>query len=133
MYISQNIKYLRKQRKLSQNELAVELGVNMATISTYERGRSEPNLATLTQIAEFFSVSIDELILKDLSAIEETNQIASLAKDLEEGKKTVDEVYDEVGEANMAKINRLLELRVNELERAIKQDNPELAKALKIE
>jgi hypothetical protein len=89
------------------------------------------------KIAEALEVSLDDLLYKDLTQSDQpsgkTDNMLAYAKDLEDGKKTVDEVYDEVGEANMAKINRLLELRVNELERAIKQDNPELAKALKIE
>jgi transcriptional regulator with XRE-family HTH domain/signal peptidase I len=53
---------LRKKKELNQDELAVLLNVSRATISDYERGRSEPNFETLRKISEFFEVSIDMLL-----------------------------------------------------------------------
>lgn len=138
MYIGQNIRFLRKSKKMSQTELAEQLGLNMASLSTYERERSEPTISTLAQIAEFFGISIDDLVFRDLTKKEEAESsqqksMLSYAEDLEAGRKTVDEVEAEVGDQNMGKIVKLLELRVNELELAIKRENPDLAKELKIE
>lgn len=53
---------LRKERNISQKELAKYLNVSQAQISKYESGANEPDLATLIKIADFFNISIDELL-----------------------------------------------------------------------
>jgi transcriptional regulator with XRE-family HTH domain len=53
---------LRRKKGLNQDELAVLIGVSRATISDYERNRSEPNLDTLRRISDFFKVSIDSIL-----------------------------------------------------------------------
>lgn len=63
MYLSQNLKHLRKTRaKLSQAGLAEKLGISRAALSSYEEGRAEPKLRNLNVIANFFSVSVDQLM-----------------------------------------------------------------------
>lgn len=137
MYLSRNIRYLRKKKGINQSELSRRVGKTHSAISSYEQGKAEPTAGVLMKIAEALEVSLDDLLYKDLTEsdqiLSQTENMLAYAEKLEEGTMTVDEVYDRVGEANMAKINRLLEQRVNELERAIKQENPELAKALKID
>ncbi len=59
------LKKLRKTKGLNQEELANILGVRKTTISNYETGYSAPSSATLRQIADYFSVSIDELLGKN--------------------------------------------------------------------
>lgn len=66
MYLAQNLKYLRKQRFMNQNELADILGVKQSTIGNWEADRREPELSTLIHVAEYFGVSLDDLVLKDL-------------------------------------------------------------------
>ncbi|MBU8892916.1 MAG: LexA family transcriptional regulator [Bacteroidales bacterium] len=61
-YIGQNIKYLRKIKGLTQEELAGNIGVNRAMIGSYEENRAAPKLSVLRDIAYFFSISIDDLI-----------------------------------------------------------------------
>lgn len=67
MYISQNLRHLRKKLKLTQSELAERLGLNRPVIGAYEEGRAEPRIQTLQMMAEFFKYSIDQLINTDLS------------------------------------------------------------------
>lgn len=57
-----NIKLLRKAKKLTQAQLAEKLGINRATLASYEEGRAEPRFDSLKRIASFFKISIDELI-----------------------------------------------------------------------
>ena len=138
IYFSQNIKHLRKGKKMSQTEIAKQLGKTTAVISSYETGRAEPNISTLTEFSKFFGVSSDDLLFRDLTQSDTTEpgkqkSMLSYAEDLEAGRKTIDEVEAEIGDENMSKIVKLLELRVNELELAIKRENPELAKELKID
>lgn len=56
------LRELRRQRKMSQVRLAMELNVSQNTICRYETGEREADYATLIQIADFFGVSIDYLL-----------------------------------------------------------------------
>jgi transcriptional regulator with XRE-family HTH domain len=63
MAISENIRELRKLRGLTQSQLAAKIGVNRSVIGAYEEGRAEPRLDTITNLAHYFEVSLDELIM----------------------------------------------------------------------
>lgn len=56
------LKELRKQRKISQLKLAMDLNLNQNSISRYETGEREADYATLIRIADYFHVSIDYLL-----------------------------------------------------------------------
>lgn len=53
---------LRKERKVSQEELGMYVGVNKSTISKYERGVIVPTLDIAKKAAEFFGVTVEYLI-----------------------------------------------------------------------
>ncbi len=55
------LKTLRKQRGLSQAELAELLGMSKAAISMYETDRREPDFETMEKIADFFNVDMNYL------------------------------------------------------------------------
>ena len=55
------IQELRKERNLSQRELAKELGTSQANLSRWEKGLNEPSIIECWKIADFFGVSIDVL------------------------------------------------------------------------
>ena len=54
---------LRKQKGLSQEELANRLNVSRQTISKWEVGESTPDMEKLAAISELFDISLDELVL----------------------------------------------------------------------
>ncbi|MBQ9355181.1 MAG: helix-turn-helix transcriptional regulator, partial [Clostridia bacterium] len=56
------LKTLRKQKKISQLKLALDLNTNQNTISRYETGEREPGLKELIKIADYFNVSVDYLL-----------------------------------------------------------------------
>lgn len=56
------LKILRKSHHLTQEKLAIKLGVNQQTIARWERGATEPSIKQLRQLSEQFNVSVDELI-----------------------------------------------------------------------
>ena len=56
------LKELRRERRLSQLRLAMELGMNQNSISRYETGEREADYATLCLFADYFDVSIDYLL-----------------------------------------------------------------------
>ena len=57
-----NLRTLREVEKLKQSELAEKLGVTQRKVSYWETEKVEPSLADLWKIADFFNVSVDELI-----------------------------------------------------------------------
>lgn len=57
-----NVKYLRKKAGLSQKELADRLNVDQTAVSRWELGKSFPDAETLKLLADFFEVSIDQLL-----------------------------------------------------------------------
>ncbi len=59
---AENLYELRKQYNLKQNDLAKSLNTTQRKISYWESGRIEPDIDTLIDIANFFDVSVDELI-----------------------------------------------------------------------
>lgn len=65
--ISRNLKYLRKRERYSQGEMADMLKVSKSNMSKYESGIIELNNQGLINISEFFGVTVDDLLKKDLS------------------------------------------------------------------
>ena len=57
-----NLISLRKMNRLSQEELAEKLGISRQTLSKYETGESIPDIEKCKVIAEYFEVSIDNLV-----------------------------------------------------------------------
>jgi len=63
----QNLKYLRKLRGWTQEEFANKLGIKRSLIGAYEEERADPRIDILEIISEMFKLTLDELLLKDLS------------------------------------------------------------------
>lgn len=57
--IGKKLKTLRKGRGLTQEDLALKMGLSRATISNYEVGRRSPHLSELRRFATFYGVSLD--------------------------------------------------------------------------
>ena len=62
MEFNEKLQELRKQKGLTQEELAEKLYVSRTAISKWESGRGYPNIDSLKEIAKFFSVTIDGLL-----------------------------------------------------------------------
>ena len=67
-----NLKYLRKLRGWTQEEFAGKLNIKRSLLGAYEEERADPRLDVLEIVGDVFKLSLDELLLKDLS-----NQSAS--------------------------------------------------------
>src|SRR4030095_13062557 len=62
-----NLKYLRKLRGWTQEEFAAKLDIKRSLLGAYEEERAEPRIDVLQTVSELFKLSLDELLLKDLS------------------------------------------------------------------
>ena len=62
MEFNEKLQHLRKQKDLTQEQLAEALYVSRTAISKWESGRGYPSIDSLKAIAEFFAVTVDELL-----------------------------------------------------------------------
>lgn len=65
MEFNEKLQELRKNRSLTQEELAEALFVSRTAISKWESGRGYPSIDSLKEISRFFSITIDDLICSD--------------------------------------------------------------------
>ena len=56
------LKKIRKQRKLNQQKVAMDLNISRESLSFYENGKREPSLSMLLEMSRYFNVSINYLI-----------------------------------------------------------------------
>ena len=62
MDVGKNIRKSRRQRNVTQVQLANELKISRTTLSSYENDRRIPNILTVWMIADVLDISIDELV-----------------------------------------------------------------------
>ena len=67
MYLSKNLTFLRKSNNVNQTQLSDLVGKARTTIGNWESGISEPNLSESLKICQFFNISMEELLIKDLA------------------------------------------------------------------
>ncbi|MFD3019492.1 helix-turn-helix domain-containing protein, partial [Streptococcus agalactiae] len=58
----QKLKELRKEKKLTQTELASKLNISQKSYSNWETGKSEPNLENVVKLAKLFKTTTDFLL-----------------------------------------------------------------------
>jgi transcriptional regulator with XRE-family HTH domain len=72
MFFSSNIKFLRKRRGRTQDDVAVALTMKRSTLSGYENNIAQPGFETLIAFSKYYNVAIDTLIRVDLVKISES-------------------------------------------------------------
>ncbi|SER45093.1 DNA-binding transcriptional regulator, XRE-family HTH domain [Streptococcus gallolyticus] len=70
----ENLKWLRQMNHLTQEQLALKVGVSRESIAKWENGKMEPTIESIVKLADVFEVSVDELLgvkqPKDLSLLD---------------------------------------------------------------
>ena len=66
LYLAQNLKYLREQKGMNQNEMADVLGISQSAIGNWEQNHRKPDIEMIIRLAEYFGVTLDDLVLRDL-------------------------------------------------------------------
>ncbi len=72
MYFTSNIKFLRKRRGRTQDDVAVALNLKRSTLSGYENGVAQPGIEILVSFSRYFNMSIDTMLKIDLSKLSES-------------------------------------------------------------
>ena len=72
MYLSANIKFLRKRKRLTQSGLGELLGINRSGVNNYENGSAVPPVQVLIALSDLFHISIDTLLRINLSKLRES-------------------------------------------------------------
>ena len=84
--LSEQIKRLRKQKKISQKELGLHFDVIKQTVSSWERGNSKPSHDIVEKMADFFGVSLGEMYGKTDPAIPVEKEWPEVIQVLRESK-----------------------------------------------
>ena len=64
-FYGKELKYQREQNNLSQCELAKQTGISQQNISRWERNEKEPGIHFCVQLADFYGITLDELVGRD--------------------------------------------------------------------
>ena len=72
LLIGENIKRIRRERNLTQEEVATHLGISFQSISKWERGDGYPDITMLPALANYFGITVDDLI--GMSKLEKNNK-----------------------------------------------------------
>lgn len=72
MYFSSNIKFLRKRKGRTQDDVAHALGFKRSTLSGYENRVAHPSISALVALSDFYNLAIDSLIKVDLQVLTES-------------------------------------------------------------
>lgn len=80
MLLGDKIKQLRKQQKITQEELADKIFVSRQTISNWENNKSYPNMDFIVLISKTFNVTIDKLIKEDVDNINDKINMEAIAE-----------------------------------------------------
>lgn len=82
MKFGENLQKLRKERGISQEQLAEQLGVTRQSVSKWESGNSYPEMDKLVAICGIFNCELDSLINKDIIQERQKRDASSVVKDL---------------------------------------------------
>jgi transcriptional regulator with XRE-family HTH domain len=72
MYFASNIKFLRKRRGRTQDDVAAALNLKRSTLSGYENGIAQPGIEILISFSGYFNMSIDTLLKMDIPKLSES-------------------------------------------------------------
>lgn len=87
MEVSKCLKDARIKKNITQEDLAEELGVSRQTISSWENGKSYPDILSIIKISDIFNISLDKLLKED------DNLINSMQEKMDTVKSTKAIVY----------------------------------------
>ena len=110
-YFSENLKSLRKYKKMTLEDLADAVNVSKSAISDYENNKFSPSLANCRKVAEYFGTSIDNLEFSDILEKNESGELKIVSDTSINQKFNLAKEFSEVLEKQ--KYELMLELRLH--------------------
>lgn len=109
-YFSKNLKFLREQKKLSQNKLGELANVNQTTIARWENEEMAPSIDNVIELSKIFNIDLADLLGRDLQLNEERKQLTE-KEEMEMLKNTLKKkgFLDENEELSEENFNTLIE------------------------
>ena len=80
MSISETLKQARAEAELSQEEVAEKVGVSRQTVSSWETGKSYPDIASVLALSDAYGVSLDSLMKGDTKMIQHLEESTNVTK-----------------------------------------------------
>ena len=80
MQFSDKLKQARQQHHLTQMQVGTQLHVSAKTISSWENGRSFPDISTLVSISDLYQISLDQLLREDQDIVQHYETISKQAQ-----------------------------------------------------
>ena len=78
MNLSDNLKRIRKENNLSQEQLADKLGVSRQSVSKWESGQAYPEMDKVLQLCQLFNLNIDELLNQNIKDVNNKKQAKNI-------------------------------------------------------
>ena len=100
------LRELRKEKNLTQQEVAEVFMVTNRTISRWETGANMPDISIITEIADFYGVDVRELIEGERMQVESSAEIGSDSS--EDTDKTLEKIIEYAGEEKIILSKRVL-------------------------
>ena len=100
--VNENIRFLRKKKGWTQEKFSKKIGIKRSLVGAYEEGRSDPRLNNLLKMCEIFEISLDNILKKDVSNLEEDNYL----KPDDQKVKVLSITVDKFGDGNIELINQ---------------------------
>jgi len=116
--LSSNLKRIRKDRKLSQSELAEKAGISRVAIGSYENGKRIPNASILSKLAHALEIDVNNLL--NFNPIDELkSEIIGLEKEESDLLKKKSQIEKLIKEINKDKLQDSDNEKVEDLEREL--------------
>lgn len=114
-YFPENLKFLRNQKGMTQADLAKKMDKDYSTIGKWELGQRNPIMADIIKMADFFNISVQDFVGKDLR-IENTNKFDELELLFNKNK-------DILTDDDKETIKFIVEKRKREIDKELGEDN----------
>jgi len=131
VYFKENLAYLRKKLNKTQSDVALQVNKSQRIISNWERDNTEPSLEEIGILSDFFGVTSDDLLFKNLEIDSPdskkevgqslSSELLSLKKTIESQESTIAILSNSVEDKNS--IISLLKSENERLKRAIQDHN----------
>ncbi|MBQ8293455.1 MAG: helix-turn-helix transcriptional regulator [Bacilli bacterium] len=113
MTFGETLKRLRQRKNISQDELAKELNVKQYVISSWEIGRSEPNIEQIKFLSTYFNIPTDYLLGKDIIIVNDDKEFQIVINHFKQDVQDdaiceVIKILEKLNEKDKAKIIKII-------------------------